>query len=118
MDIADHNSIAHPDLVTVNLENGAIAPRQEPLDARFATAYVLNPRVQLMPDGNAVVYPITENGVDNLWVQPLGHSPGHQLTHFTSHEISDFHWSPDGKTLAIVRQHHEADAVLLREEKQ
>ena len=120
MNIADHgNTVAHADLVTVSLENGAIPPRQQALDPRFATSHgVLSPRVQLMPDGKGFVYAITENGVDNLWVQPIDHSPGHQLTHFTSEEISDFHWSPDGKTLAIIRQHDTADAVLLREEKQ
>jgi serine/threonine protein kinase len=118
MDIADLNSVARADLVTVNLENGASAPRQEPLDPRYSTTHVLNPRVQLMPDGKSVVYTINEGGVDNLWVQPLDHSPGHQLTHFTSEQISDFHWSPDGKMLAIIHQHHTADAVLLRDEKQ
>jgi len=118
MDIADHNSVARADLVTVSLENGASAPHQEPLDPRYGTTRVLNPRVQLMPDGKSVVYTINENGADNLWVQPLDHSPGHQLTHFTSEQISDFHWSPDGKTLAIIHQHDTADAVLLREEKQ
>lgn len=58
---------------------------------------------------------ITENGIDNLWAQPLDGSPGHQLTHFTSELISDFHWSPDGKTLAVVREHDVSDVVLLRE---
>jgi Tol biopolymer transport system component len=34
------------------------------------------------PDGNALVYPITQNGVGNLWLQPLDGSPGRQITNF------------------------------------
>jgi eukaryotic-like serine/threonine-protein kinase len=73
--------------------------------------------VQFTPDGKAVVYPIRENGVDNLWVQPLDGSAGHQITHFASEQIDSFHWSPDGKTLALLRGHSESDVVLLQESK-
>ena len=66
------------------------------------------------PDGKAVVYPIRENGVDNLWQQPLDGSPGKQITSFKSERIMDFHWSFDGKQLAIVRGHTDSDVVLLR----
>jgi Tol biopolymer transport system component len=67
------------------------------------------------PDGKAVAYPIRENEVDNLWVQPLDSSPGRQITHFDSEQILNFHWSPDGKSLGILRGHTESDVVLLRE---
>ena len=55
--------------------------------------------VQFTPDGKAVAYPIRENGVDNIWVQPLDGSAGRQITTFTSDQIDAFHWSPDGKNL-------------------
>ncbi len=74
--------------------------------------------VQYTPDGKAAAYPIRENGVDNLWVQPLDGSVGRQITHFTSEQIDSFHWSPDGKRLALVRGHLESDVVLLQEAKQ
>ncbi|HKD86635.1 MAG TPA: protein kinase [Terriglobales bacterium] len=73
--------------------------------------------VQFTPDGKAVAYPIRENGVDNIWVQPLDGSAGHLLTHFTSDQIDSFHWSPDGKSLALLRSHSESDVVLLQESK-
>ena len=73
--------------------------------------------VQFMPDGKAVAYPIRENGVDNLWVQPLDGSAGRQITHFTSDQIDSFHWSLDGKNLALLRSHSESDVVLLQESK-
>jgi len=81
----------------------------------------VNPHIsgsaQFTPDGKALAYPIRENGVDNLWVQPLDGPAGHQITHFTSERIDSFHWSPDGRTLALVRGHSESDVVLLQESK-
>ena len=71
--------------------------------------------VRFTPDGKAVAYPTRSNGVDNLWLQPLDGSQGRQLTNFTSEHIYDFHWSFDGKQLAIVRGHNDSDVVLIRD---
>ncbi len=68
----------------------------------------------IAPDGKAVVYPITINGVDNLWVQPLDGSPGRQSTNFPTEEIDSFVYSPNGKSILMVRAHLESDAVILR----
>jgi len=65
-------------------------------------------------DGKGVVYPTRLNGVDNLWLQPLDGARGSQLTDFTSEQIFDFHWSFDGKQLAMVRGHTDSDVVLMR----
>ncbi len=67
------------------------------------------------PDGKAIVYPITENGVGNLWLQPLDGSPGRQLTNFKTDQIARMEWSPDGKNLGVLTRRTEADVVLLRE---
>ena len=67
------------------------------------------------PDNKAVAYPIRESGVDNLWVQPLDGSSGHRATLFNAEQISKFEWSPDGKTLAILRGHTDSDVVLIRD---
>ena len=69
-------------------------------------------------DGKAVVYPTRENGVDNLWLQLLDGSKGRSLTDFKSERIYDFHWSFDGKQLAIVRGHTDSDVVLIRDARQ
>jgi serine/threonine protein kinase len=74
--------------------------------------------VEFTPDGKAVAYTLRENGVDNIWVQPLAGSAGHRITNFTSEQISSFHWSPDGKKLGILRGHSDSDVVLLQESKQ
>jgi eukaryotic-like serine/threonine-protein kinase len=80
-----------------------------------------NPRisrgVQFTADGKAVAYPVAENGVDNVWIQPIDGTPGRQITHFNSEQIGSFHWSPDGKSLGILRGHTDSDVVLLQESK-
>ncbi len=67
------------------------------------------------PDGKSVAYIIRDKGVDNIFVQPLDGSPGHQITNFTSEHIAEFQWSPDGKTLAVARAQNTSDVVLLQE---
>jgi eukaryotic-like serine/threonine-protein kinase len=67
------------------------------------------------PDGKSVAYIVRDQGVDNIFVQPLDGSPGHQITNFTSEHIAQFRWSPDGKTLAVARAQNTSDVVLLRE---
>ena len=69
-------------------------------------------------DGKAIVYAVRENGVDNLWSQPLDGSSGKWLTSFKSEHLGDFHWSLDGSNLAVVRGHTDSDIVLLRDQRQ
>ena len=67
------------------------------------------------PDGKALVYPITQSGVGNLWLQPLDGSAGRQLTNFKTDRIRSFRWSPDGKNIGVLCERVEGDVVLLRE---
>ena len=59
--------------------------------------------VRFSRDGKAVVYATRDNGVDNLWLQPLDGSKGHAITDFKSERIRDFHWSADGHWCAAIR---------------
>ncbi len=74
--------------------------------------------LRFSPDGKAVVYAARENGVDNLWVQPLSGAKGHSMTDFKSERIYDMRWSFDGKQLALVRGHTDSDVVLIRDAQQ
>ena len=40
---------------------------------------------------------------------------GRQITNFPAELIDVFHWSPDGKSLGMIRSQTESDVVLLRE---
>ncbi len=71
--------------------------------------------VRFTPDGKSLAYAILENGVENIWLQPLDGSAGKQITNFKTGSISDFRWSPDGKTLGLVRANKQSDIVLLRD---
>jgi len=68
---------------------------------------------QFTPDGKGIAYPISENGVDNIWVQPLNDKPRHRITDFSSDQIFVFYWSPSGRTLGVLRSRVESDVVVL-----
>jgi Tol biopolymer transport system component len=97
-------------IVLVNLDAGPESPRRilDP-DPRIADA------PDFTPDMKAVVYPVRKNGVDNMWLQPLDGSPGRRITNFQSDRMQNFSFSPDGKTLGILRSHTDSDVVLLRD---
>jgi eukaryotic-like serine/threonine-protein kinase len=69
------------------------------------------------PDGRALVYPVREAGVDNLWLQPLdaSASAAKRITNFTSDLIDAYHFSLDGKQLGVLQRHAVSDVVLLRD---
>jgi serine/threonine protein kinase len=84
-------------------------PRMAASGASFINA------MSFTPDGKSVAYIVRDQGVDNIFVQPLDGSGGHQITNFTSEHIAEFRWSPDGKTIAVARIQDTSDVVLLRE---
>jgi serine/threonine protein kinase/Tol biopolymer transport system component len=80
-------------------------------------AWWLDNSLQFTPDGKAVAYAGRENGVDNVWVQPLDGSADHPITDFNADQVWLFSLSPDGKSLAVMRGHYDSDVVLLQESK-
>jgi Tol biopolymer transport system component/tRNA A-37 threonylcarbamoyl transferase component Bud32 len=53
-------------------------------------------RPQWTPDGQAVSYVSTRNGVSNIWLQPINGEAARQFTQFTSEQIESFDWAPNG----------------------
>lgn len=105
-------------LAVVALDSVAPSPplllQPDPRMARGGGTGFTNP-MAFTPDGKYVAYIVRDQGVDNIFVQPLEGSPGHQITNFTSQHIAEFQWSPDGKTLAVARGQNISDVVLLQE---
>jgi hypothetical protein len=54
--------------------------------------------------------------VENLWLQPINGGPGRQITNFPADIFSRYQYSPDGKTLGVLRFHSDSDVVLLHVE--
>jgi serine/threonine protein kinase len=71
--------------------------------------------IRYTSDGKTIGYFVREKGLYALWVSPVDGSPGHRVTEFEPDRISDFHWTPDGKTLGLLRTHDDNDVVLLRQ---
>jgi serine/threonine protein kinase len=72
--------------------------------------------VHFTPEGRSLAYAVRENGIDNVWLQPIDGGAGHYITKFPSDQSrGGFAWSPDGKTLAILRGRRDSDVVLLRD---
>ena len=68
--------------------------------------------VDWMPGGRLVALVDTRSGSPNIWTDTRPGMPARQLTHFTSGKIWDFHWSPDGKYIALARGSDASDVVL------
>ena len=70
-----------------------------------------------MPDGRGISFVATQNGVSNIWRQPLDGVPPKQVTNFTTDQITWFDWSKDGKQLACARGKSLTDVVLITDTK-
>jgi Tol biopolymer transport system component len=71
------------------------------------------PIIRWTQDGRDLTYIRDQQGVSNLWAQPLDGSPPKQLTDFTAGQIFNFAWSKDGHQLALARGSQTSDVVLI-----
>ncbi|MGH9747309.1 MAG: protein kinase domain-containing protein [Candidatus Acidiferrales bacterium] len=99
-------------IALVNLDPAAKGSRQFITPNQHITG-----SAHFTPDGKSMAYDVRENGIDNLWIQPLDNSsPGHYITHFTTDlNRGGFQFSPDGKSIGMLRGRAESDIVLLRD---
>ncbi len=65
------------------------------------------------PSGKGIQYVDTQNGVSNVWEQPLDGRAPKQITNFKSGLIFDFDWSCDGKRLGLTRGSLSRDVILI-----
>ncbi len=74
----------------------------------------LNVGARWTADGENVVYIVHQKNVGNLWVQPTNGATARRLTDFTSGNIYNFAFSPDGARLYVARGYQINDAILVR----
>jgi Tol biopolymer transport system component/DNA-binding winged helix-turn-helix (wHTH) protein len=65
------------------------------------------------PDGRALTYIVTKEGVSNIWLQPVDGGKPRQLTSFKEDQIYRLAWSRDGKLLAFDRGMTINDVILI-----
>lgn len=82
---------------------------------RFDQDPRLRNRIHFTPDGKALAWPIFSGGAGNIWIQPLMGGSPRQFTQFPMETIADFSFSPDGKSLALLRGHVTKDVVLIKD---
>lgn len=58
------------------------------------------------PDGSGFAYLANTSGIPNIWWQPAGGGFARQLTAFTDRRVTAFEYSPDGRRLALLTDHH------------
>ena len=78
-------------------------------------SFTRDPGLRWTPDGRALTYIDTINGVSNIWSLPLDGGPPKQLTYFKTDQIFWFDISRDGKQLALSRGTETSDVILIRD---
>ena len=73
--------------------------------------------VRWTPDGRSLAYVRSDEGVANIWAEPLDGGTARKLTSFTTPgEIYRFAWARDGRKLAVSRGEQTSDAVMITSE--
>ena len=101
-------------LAVVSADNGALEAEPTIPPTLDQTAH----SAEWAPDNQSMVLSDFRSGTPNIWSLPvLGKGPERQLTHFTSGEIWAFHYTRDGKSVAMARGNNLSDVVLFTSSK-
>jgi eukaryotic-like serine/threonine-protein kinase len=101
-------------LAVVSTDNGALEAQPSIPPTLDQTAH----SAEWAPDNRSMVLSDFRSGTPNIWlVSVLGKDPDRQLTHFTSGEIWAFHYTRDGKSVAMARGNNLSDVVLFTSSK-
>jgi len=106
-----------PRLGIIPIEGGLVTVSYDlPLGFR-ATSLSEFSNLAWTSNGAGITYVVRQNGVDNIWFQPVDMksqtAAPRPVTHFSSEMITSYAWSADGKQLVISRGHYSRDAVLI-----
>jgi Tol biopolymer transport system component/DNA-binding winged helix-turn-helix (wHTH) protein len=77
--------------------------------------YLTIPLMRWTPDGRALTYVNSTNGISNIWKLPLDGGTPTKLTDFKDSYIFAYEWTRDGKRLLLARGNLISDAVIIRD---
>jgi Tol biopolymer transport system component len=101
---------AHPTAaISSSVDNGSAIKRFE-----IGSNSLNNNSLKWTPDGKALLYSVSSDGVANIWKQPLDGSSSTQVTNFKTDGMFRFDISPDGKTLVCARGAWTSDILLIK----
>jgi len=89
---------------------GGIAVKTFPIQ-RTVSGYM-----EYSPDGKSLFYPVTERGVANLVMQPVGLDSVTPQTHFDKYTIYGYDYDWKNKRLAVARGRNNTDVVMLTQQ--
>jgi TolB protein len=92
-----------------SFESGSIIKRFE-----IGSHSLNNTTVKWTPDGKALLYADSSEGVGNIWMQRLDGSPPKQVTDFKADGLFRFDVSSDGVNLVCARGGWKHDILLIR----
>jgi serine/threonine protein kinase len=96
-------------LAVVSADNGALETQPTIPDTLDHTSNA----VAWVPDNRSMALSDIRTGTPNIWSLPvLGNGPERQLTHFASGQVWAFHYTRDGKSVAMARGSNQSDVVL------
>ena len=107
--VLNKTGYAFNDLAVLPIEGGSPV---KVFDAQLR----LPARIRWAPDGRAVTYLSQQNGIADIWSQPIDGGEPKKLTDFKADEIFSFDWSRDNK-LVISHGSSTSDVVLIRDAK-
>jgi serine/threonine protein kinase/Tol biopolymer transport system component len=94
-----------------------IIPSQGGLPVKsFAPSRFISTSFRYSADGQSLYYGITNKGVSNLIVQPIGSESGSLVTNFNDLRIYGFDYDWKNKRLAVARGRSNDDVVLLTQQ--
>jgi len=76
-----------------------------------------NQYLQWTTDGRGIYFIGLDDGVSNIWRQPIDGTAPVQVTNFTTGRIFNFAFSPDGSQLVLSRGTINDDVVLIENAK-
>ena len=82
----------------------------------FAPSRFISTNFRYSADGQSLYYGVTNKGVSNLIVQPIGSESGSLVTNFNDLLIYGFDYDWKNKRLAVARGRSNDDVVLLTQQ--